>query len=233
MKSITLILWLLSLSAVARAQDLPQLFLVGDSISIYYTPNLQADLAGEAVLTRKMSAAPESIPVQLGDPNVQGGNSRMVLEYLRGRYQDAAFRPQVVLVNCGLHDIKRIPKTNVIAVDATEYVNNLKAIEDLVRSHHAALVWINTTPVDDARHNALSKEFFRYNADVVRYNQIAAKFFKSTHVSIIDLYSFTAHFGNSHYIDHVHYDEATRALQAAFIAGFLDSWLSGKTFLTH
>src|ERR1700761_3800848 len=100
MKSITLILCLLGLCAVTGAEELPKLFLVGDSISIYYTPNLQADLAGEAILSRKMSASPESIPVQLGDPNVQGGNSRMVLEYLRGRYQDAAFQPQVVLVNC-------------------------------------------------------------------------------------------------------------------------------------
>jgi lysophospholipase L1-like esterase len=225
MKWFARVLWLCSLCAVAGAEELPKLFLVGDSISIYYTPILDADLANEASLTRKMSAAPESIPVQLGDPNVQGGNSRMVLEYLRGRFQEEGFHPEVVLVNCGLHDIKRVPKTNVIAVEAGEYELNLKAIEDLVRSHHAKLVWISTTPVDDARHNALSKEFFRYNADVVRYNEIAAKLFKSSGVPIIDLYTFTAHFGNGHYIDHVHFDEPTRALQAAYIAGFLDSWL--------
>jgi lysophospholipase L1-like esterase len=225
MKWIAQILWLCSLCAVASAEELPKLFLVGDSISIYYTPILQADLAGEASLTRKTSAAPESIAVQLGDPNVQGGNSRMVLEYLRGRFQDEGFHPGVVLVNCGLHDVKRVPKTNVVAIDAAEYEANLKAIEDLVRSHRAKLVWISTTPVDDARHNALSKEFFRYNADVVRYNEIAAKLFKDTGVPIIDLYTFTAHFGNGHYIDHVHFDEPTRALQAAYIAGYLDSWL--------
>jgi lysophospholipase L1-like esterase len=225
MKWIARLLWFCSLCAVASAEELPKLFLVGDSISIYYTPILEADLAGEANLSRKMSVAPESIPVQLGDPNVQGGNSRMVLEYLRGRFQDEGFHPEVVLVNCGLHDIKRVPKTNAIAIDAAEYQANLKAIEGLVRSHHAKLVWISTTPVDDARHNALSKEFFRYNADVVRYNEIAARLFKSTDVPIIDLYTFTAHFGNGHYIDHVHFDEPTRALQAAYIAGFLDSWL--------
>jgi lysophospholipase L1-like esterase len=225
MKWIARIVWLCSLCVVAGAEELPKLFLVGDSISIYYTPILQADLAGEANLTRKTSAAPESIAVQLGDPNVQGGNSRMVLEYLRGRFQEEGFHPEVVLVNCGLHDVKRVPKTNVIAIDAAEYEANLKAIEDLVRSHRAKLVWISTTPVDDARHNALSKEFFRYNADVVRYNEIAAKLFKGTGVPIIDLYTFTAHFGNGHYIDHVHFDEPTRALQAAYIAGYLDSWL--------
>ncbi len=228
MKWLARILWLCSLCAVAGAEELPKLFLVGDSISIYYTPLLQADLAGEASLSRKMSTAPESIPVQLGDPNVQGGNSRMVLEYLRGRFHEAAFDPEVVLVNCGLHDIKRDPKTNVIAIDTAEYERNLKAIEDLVRSHHAKLVWISTTPVDDARHNALSKQFFRYNADVVRYNEIAAKLFKRTGVPIIDLYTFTAHFGNGHYIDHVHFDEPTRALQAAYIAGSLGLLLQAR-----
>jgi hypothetical protein len=49
-----------------------------------------------------------------------------------------------------------------------------------------------------------------------------------TYQVIIDLYTFTLHYGNSHYIDHVHFDPATRALQAAFIAGYLDSWLHGK-----
>jgi len=146
MKWIARVLWLCSLCGVAAAERLRNLFLVGDSISFYYTPDLQADLAGEASLTRKIIDTTEPIATQLGDPNVQGGDSRMVLQYLRGRFQEGGFRPEVVLVNCGLHDIKRDPKTKVIAVEAPEYAANLKAIEALVRSHGAKLVWINTTP---------------------------------------------------------------------------------------
>jgi lysophospholipase L1-like esterase len=178
-----------------------------------------------ANLSRKMSAQPETIPVQLGDPNVQGGDSRMVLQYLRSRYQDSGFKPDVVLINCGLHDVKRIPKTGKIAVEASEYEANLNDIERLIRLHGGKMIWISTTPVDDARHNSLSKDFFRYNADVVRYNAIAAAACNKLHVPIVDLYTFTANFGNGHYIDHVHYDEPTRALQAAYIAGFVQSWL--------
>ncbi|MDR3577804.1 MAG: SGNH/GDSL hydrolase family protein [Anaerolineaceae bacterium] len=219
------ILFFCSISIAVGAQQLPNLFLVGDSISIYYTPALKDDLAGMANLSRKMSVQPETIPVQLGDPNVQGGDSRMVLQYLQSRYQNSGFKPETVLINCGLHDIKRDQKTGKVAVDAKEYESNLNAIERLIGSHGGKMLWISTTPVDDARHNSLSTAFFRYNADVIHYNTIAATVCAKLHVPIIDLYTFTAHFGNGHYIDHVHYDEATRALQAAYIAGFVQSWL--------
>jgi len=208
-------------SLSAKAQNLPKLFLVGDSISIYYTPYLERDVASEYSFGRKTSAAPESIDEQLKDPNVQGGNSQMVLDYLKMRYAQSGFAPDVVLINCGLHDIKRTPKTNAIAIDAAHYRSNLQQILGLVRSHHGKLVWVSTTPVDDKRHNSLSTEFLRYNQDVQQYNSIAKDVFSRAKVPMIDLYSFTMQLGPNHYIDHVHWDEGTRTQQAAYIAGFL------------
>lgn len=219
-------LLVLCVAPFCGAQQLPKLFLVGDSISIYYTPFLQADTTKLVQFSRKTSPTPETIAQQLGDPNVQGGDSRMVLKYLKGRYEDRAFNPDVVVINCGLHDIKRIPATNAIAVDAPEYHDNLGAILSLVQSRGGQLVWVNTTPVNDARHNSLSKEFYRYNADVKRYNEIAATLFRQRHVPVINLYDFTAQLGENHYIDHVHFDESTRMLQAAFIAGYLNSYFA-------
>jgi hypothetical protein len=142
------------------------------------------------------------------------------------RFNDDRFHPDIVLVNCGLHDIKRNLKTNVIAIDSNEYRKNLIAIFGLLHSHKARVMWISTTPVDDARHNSLSKEFHRYNADVERYNKIAREICVARHIPIIDLYKFTAHLGKDHYIDHVHYDTSTRELQAAFIAGAVTMLLS-------
>lgn len=40
-------------------------------------------------------------------------------------------------------------------------------------------------------------------------------------VPVLDLYQFTLNLGEESYIDHVHYNEKVRALQAAFIAGSL------------
>jgi len=211
----------LALSLNLRAESLPKLFLVGDSISIYYTPYLETDLSGNYSFSRKTSRAVESIKDQLSDPNVQGGNSRMVLDYLEKRYAETNFAPDIVLINCGLHDIKRIPQTDAIAIDSTEYRANLEKMTALIRKHHGTIIWISTTPVDDKRHNELSKEFYRYNRDVVKYNEIARGVFTRANAPIIDLYTFTKQLGPDHYIDHVHWDESTRVQQAAYIAGFL------------
>jgi lysophospholipase L1-like esterase len=144
------------------------------------------------------------------------------------RINDDRFHPDIVLVNCGLHDIKRNPNTNVIAISSSEYRKNLIAIFTLLHSHKARVIWISTTPVDDARHNSLSKQFYRYNADVKRYNKIASEICATRHIPIIDLYEFTAHLGKNHYIDHVHYDASTRELQAAFIAGAVTMLLNNS-----
>jgi hypothetical protein len=220
-----LLVLILSLTAslYAPCQQLPKLFLVGDSISIYYTPFLETDLSLTYSFSRKTSPKTESIAEQLGDPNVQGGNSRMVLEYLQKRYSEPDFRPDIVMLNAGLHDIKRIPESNAIAIDPAEYQSNLEKIAALVRQNHAKLIWINTTPVDDQRHNSLSKEFYRYDRDVVHYNEIAKSVFAGARIPIVDLYTFTKQLGPGHYIDHVHFDEATRAQQAAFIAGCISN----------
>lgn len=228
MHRLLFLLFYLAVCLTAPCQQLPKLFLVGDSISIYYTPYLDTDLSGIYSFSRKISSKPESIADQLKDPDVQGGNSRMVLEYLQKRYSEPDFQPDVVMFNCGLHDIKRTPQSNAIAVDATEYQSNLKKIVTLLRQHHARTIWISTTPVDDKRHNTLSKEFYRYDRDVVLYNDIARSVFARAKVPIIDLYTFTKNLGSGHYIDHVHFDEGTRAQQAAFIAGFIGAMPSAR-----
>jgi len=224
MRKLLLFLLCLSISHAGAAQDKPKLFLVGDSISLYYTPYLKADIANTFSFSRKASPGMEVTAGTIDDPKGNGQDSRLVLSYLRTRYAEADFHPDVVMVNCGLWDIRRNPKTNEIVVGTDEYKSNLVAIADLVHSKGAKMIWINTTPVDDARHNARSKSFFRFDADVKTYNGIADGFFAERHVPIVDLYTFTSQLGPGHVIDHVHFDESTRALQAAFIAGYLESW---------
>jgi lysophospholipase L1-like esterase len=210
------------------AQSRKQVFLIGDSISIYYTPYLQSDLADAVLFSRKGPSQIESVDEEVEDPQANGGDSRAVLNYLQMRFTDDRFHPDIVVVNCGLHDIKRNPNTNVIAIDSSEYRKNLIAMFALLHSHKARVIWISTTPVDDARHNSLSKQFYRYNADVERYNRIAREICATRHIPIIDLYEFTAHLGKDHYIDHVHYDTSTRELQAAFIAGAVTMLLNNS-----
>ena len=207
-------------------RPLPEVFLIGDSISMYYGPYLQKYLAGSYTLLRKEDNghAADNLDIPTG---ANGGDSHMVLQYLQIKERDPAFRPDILLLNCGLHDIKRDPVTKKIQVDSSSYRRNLEAIYDITRKLGIRLVWINTTPVDDERHNSRSKSFYRYAADVAAYNAIAGEVWRAHKVPQIDLFGFTTNIGAAaHYIDHVHYDEAARALQAAFICGNLRAFTS-------
>ena len=77
----------------------------------------------------------------------------------------------------------------------------------------------------DSIHNARSRSFKRYAKDLEVYNRIADDVFKRAQVPIIDLFQFTQRLGEEQISDHVHYRERARALQAAYIAGFLQRYV--------
>jgi lysophospholipase L1-like esterase len=203
--------------------NLPMLFVIGDSISIQYGPYLEKYVQGVWRYERKSDdgQAAKNLDVPTG---ANGGDSRMVLEYLRLKLNDKSFSPDVLLLNCGLHDIKRHPTTNAIQVAADDYRHHLETIIQLVQARGIALIWMRTTPVEDERHNSRSQAFKRYARDLDEYNRIADGVMAQHRIPTIDLYTFTKSLGSEHFIDHVHYDEAARALQAAHIAGFLRAY---------
>ena len=60
-----------------------------------------------------------------------------------------------------------------------------------------------------------------YNEDLIRYNEIAAKVMAAKEIPVIDLYRFTNNLKMPLHEDHVHFYEAIRKLQAAYITGSL------------
>ena len=202
----------------------PKIFLIGDSISVQYWPYLQEYLSGIADIDRKQDdgQAEKNLDVPTG---ANGGDSRMVLEYLRAKYSDPEFRPNYMLLNCGLHDVKHDPKTGLIQVPEEDYRKNLQEIVNLLEKNHTKLIWIRTTYVVDSIHNAKSSSIRRYAGDVIHYNAIADDVMAKHQIKSIDLYSFSKQQGIEHIIDHVHYDLPVRALQAAYIAGFIENEL--------
>jgi hypothetical protein len=203
-------------------QDLPQIFVIGDSISIHYGTHLEKYLQGKFRYDRKN----DSISIKAGDyldfpQGANGGDSKMVLAYLKFKLNQKNFKPDILLLNCGLHDIKRNPQTNVIQVDTLTYKQNLENIYTLLKKQKIRLIWIRTTPVVDSIHNLRSKNFYRYAKDLDIYNRIADEVWDKRKVQSIDLYTFTKKLGNGVFTDHVHYDESTCVLQAAFLAGYL------------
>ena len=196
---------------------LPSLHVVGDSISIHYGPYLQTMLTSVMAYSRK--TAPDGSLDDAGAAN--GGDSSMVLAYLQSFRPDRKF--DVLLLNCGLHDIKRDPVTNQPQVPTDHYAANLQAILSEGQRLAKRVIWVRTTPVIDERHNRLNTAFQRFKVDVETYNAIAENVMREHNVPIIDLFTFTCNLGSDVYIDHVHFTAEVRAQQAAFIAGYLST----------
>lgn len=199
------------------------LFILGDSISLQYGSYLEKQLGAAVQVQRKGSqeTAMRNLDVPI---DANGGDSRMVLSYLRTREKDEAFKPDLLLLNCGLHDIKRNPTTGKIAVDTAEYRSNLNAIYALLAGKKRPVIWVRTTEVIDSVHAAKSKAFSRFSRDVNVYNAIADDVCGKYQIPAIDLYSFTLTLGDDRFADHVHYIPRVVQRQAGYIAEYLQQW---------
>jgi len=199
------------------------LYVIGDSISIHYGPFLEQQLQG--VMGYARIEGEEEALLNLDQPNgANGGDSSMVLEFLQRKDASGGIDADLLLVNCGLHDIKTHRETGAVQVTIEDYAKNLRAIIELAVSMKLQLIWIRTTPLDEKVHNANGVDFLRHTADHEAYNRIADEVMREANIPIIDLHAFTANLGPDLYIDHVHFPETIREKQAAYIAGWLDSY---------
>ncbi|KLU61553.1 hypothetical protein CEB3_c19850 [Peptococcaceae bacterium CEB3] len=182
------------------------LFAVGDSVSIHYGFYLKQMINDQFIYARKDGALM--------------CDSRAVLNYLM-QENSKGVRYDISLVNCGLHDIRIDRHSGDIQVTGEEYEENLKKIVDTLLQMAKKVIWVNITPVIDSLHNARTKGYLRFSKDVIYYNEISERVMTEQEIPIIDIFSFTKNLGEGIYIDHVHFKEEVRALQAAFISGYL------------
>jgi isoamyl acetate esterase len=134
----------------------PKVVLIGDSIRMGYEPLVAKRFEGLAeVLSHEEN----------------GGTSENVLKHLD---EWAISRnPDVIHLNCGLHDlaIDELGAPNRIKPEA--YVANVKEIFKQLRAKtKAKLIWATTTPVVDEWH-LKEKQFERRQVDVIKYNELA------------------------------------------------------------
>jgi hypothetical protein len=194
-------------------------FVIGDSISIHYGLYLEKMIGGKYHYNRKGNINNNS-----RDSNktmdANNGDSRMVLEYLSDESCNGTSY-DILLLNCGLHDIRVSRDTNMIQVNEIEYRENLNKIFDIASKLSNKVIWVKSTPVVDSIHNSRKAGFLRFNKDIILYNNIAEKITDKYKIPTIDLYTFTEGLGENIYCDHVHFKEEIRALQGAFIADYL------------
>lgn len=200
-----------------------KIYIIGDSISIHYGPYLQQQLSGVMEYARKEGES-EAL-LNLDKPQgANGGDSSLVLAFVQAQAMAGGFDADLLLVNCGLHDIKTDPGTGKKQVAIAEYEKNLRALVAVTAKLRPRLVWIRTTPCDERVHNTPRMGFHRFAADCDAYNAVADRIMREAGVPVIDLCTFTRNLGPDLYCDHVHFHVHVREKQAAFIAGWLAAW---------
>lgn len=164
---------------------LPRVLLLGDSISMAYTPHVRALLRGTAEVFRPMRSATAA-------ENCEGTDRG--LARLEAWLAADGGEWDVIHFNFGLHDLKHVqPETGANSDDPThpsqtpldEYEAQLGRIVDRLRATGAELVFATTTPVPAGRLRP-----FRRQEDVVRYNEVATALMRAQDVAIDDLYAF-------------------------------------------
>lgn len=204
----------------------PVLLVIGDSISLQYGPHLKKYLAGDCEYHTKHAVGDAFANLDMPQGN-NGGDSRMVLEYLQVLKKQGGLHADVMLLNAGLHDIKVNLQTRELAVPIDQYESNLHKIVTLIHEAGIPLFWVSTTASIDDIHNTRTTKMHRFARDNDAYAAVADRVMQSHGVAVIDLRTFTLSLGGEEvFCDHIHFHEPIRALQAAYITG----WLKARVF---
>ena len=191
------------LICVAAAQkQAKKLLVIGDSISIGYTPFLEKSLAPDFFVAHNP-----------GNGGSTGRGVASVEKWLDNRQWD------VILFNFGLHDLVYKDSANKydvlngkVSVPLEEYRRNLETIVGILRETTAKLYFVTTTTVPQ---NSAGRKV----EDPAKYNAVAQEVMKKNGIEVIDLYaaSLTIHPQNSK-PGNVHYTPEGYELLASYIS---------------
>lgn len=173
---------------------LPNVLIIGDSISIGYTKPV-ADLLKDVANVQR--------------PKANCGDTKAGLANLDKWLGQTKW--DVIHFNCGLHDLcyrnpdskvqgNRDKVKGVQSVPVQDYEKNLDVLVQRLEKTGAKLIWASTTKVPD-------NELGRFAGDDAKYNAAAQRVMKKHGIPIDDLHAVTASFpadlfvgpGNVHY----------------------------------
>jgi hypothetical protein len=202
---IVVLLWI---CVAATKDEVKNVLIIGDSISMGYTPFVKKALA-------------PNVNVEHNRGN--GGSTRRGCDSVE--VWSGSTQWDVIVFNFGLHDMVHkdsLGKYNVngkVTVTLDEYRKNLKQIVATLRQTTARLIFINTTVVPE-------KADGRMVEDPARYNKVAEEVMKENGIKVLDLYtpSLTIHPDNSKPAN-VHYTDKGYEMLAEYVAKTIKSSL--------
>ncbi len=161
---------------VSQEKALQQVLIIGDSISIGYTPHVKQMLLAEAnVVHNKGNAG----PTENGLKNID--------EWIGTTKWDS------IHFNWGLHDLcyrhpdsktqgRRDKVNGTISTSLDQYEKNLEILVQRLKKTGAKLIWASTTIVPE-------DEQGRFVGDDIKYNEVAAKVMAKYGIPINDLHA--------------------------------------------
>ena len=183
-----------------------QLILIGDSIRMGYQADVIRELAELA---------------NVWGPTQNGGNSANILQHLDEWI--ISLSPDVVHINCGLHDLGKDFDTGEPAIPIDQYESNLRAfLGRILAETNCTVIWAATTPVNEIWHHE-RKGFDRLEADVAAYNAVALKVADDFAIPVNDLFGVITGAGRDSCLtpDGVHFTPEGCALLGKAVAEFV------------
>ncbi|GHB92293.1 SGNH/GDSL hydrolase family protein [Cerasicoccus arenae] len=154
----------------------PEVLIIGDSISIGYTPFVEKAFLGRANVSRNEGNASSTI---------------YTLEHIDAWLGDTHW--DVIHFNWGLHDLKFVDEDLTMVsvsegrqlLSLDDYEKNLRVLVARLQKTGAKLIWAMTTPIPEGVSG-------RIPGDEIAYNAVARKVMEETGVAISDLYAVMA-----------------------------------------
>lgn len=212
-KSKILIIVILVISLAGCKQEQPRILIIGDSISIGYTPFVKENLAGKAAVFHNP-----------GNAQHTGTGLEKIDEWIGNEKWD------IIQFNWGLWDLcyrhtdsevygNRDKLNGEITYSIDEYASNLDSLVSILQTNtKAKLIFVTTTYVPE-------NEAGRFKNDAIKYNDAAKKVMKRHSVTVNDLYgqSVQIHqrFGKGS--DDVHYSSQGYEKLSELVTGLLNT----------
>lgn len=200
-------------------KPLPHVLIIGDSISIGYTPYVAEMLKGEAIVSHHK-----------GNARHTGTGLKMLDKWIGTTKWD------VIHFNWGLHDLcyrnpdsktkdKRDKIKGTITTNLEQYDRNIDQLVQRLKKNGAILIWAQTTVVPE-------NEAGRVVGDDRKYNEVAATVMKKYDIMIDDLYTLTEGFSPDLFIEpgDVHYTKDGYRKIADQVADIIRAALKSESF---
>ena len=197
----------------------PRVFIIGDSISLGYTPGVRKNLEGKAVVSRPAANCQHT---GYGLANLKtwlGAGKWDVIHFNWGIWDTHMLDEKGGLLRAPEEAKAAVPMH--IRYTPEQYRENLEQLVKILEGTGAKLIWASTTPV-------MSRAGKRFD-DIRIRNEIAAEIMRAHKIATDDLYAFVLpHVKEWQEDDQVHFNATGNEKLAARVSESIEHALAGK-----